>query len=107
LTIAIILRLPARHPLKHQKTIDTVILGYRTEPQFALVVDLNFPTVRNKPVAVIEFGFKPEEKAAFRVIAQQIRTKKERNAHWIEQLLCCRIQYLERTEIHHLRITSF
>ena len=44
--------------IKNWKTIDTVILGYRTEPQFALVVGLNFPTVRNKPVAVVEFGFK-------------------------------------------------
>lgn len=93
--------------IKNWKMIDTVILGYRTEPQFALVVGLNFPTVSNKPVAVVEFGFKPEEKAAFRAIAKQIHTKKDRNTQWIEPHLCCRIQYLERTETHHLRITSF
>ncbi|MGB8955873.1 MAG: hypothetical protein WCC10_10905 [Tumebacillaceae bacterium] len=50
-----------------------MILSYRTEPQFALIVVLNF--VRNKPVAVDEFGFKSEKKAAFRAIAKQIHTQ--------------------------------
>ena len=84
-----------------------MILAYRLDPQFALVVGLNFPMVPNKPVAVVEFGFKPEEKIAFREIAKQIHTHKLRNTQWVEPRLCCRIQYLERTETHHLRITSF
>ena len=78
--------------VKNWKTIDMVILGYRLEPQFALVVGLYFPTVRNKPVAVVKFRFKPEEKAAFRAVAQQIHTKKDRHTQWIEPHLCCRIQ---------------
>ena len=72
-----------------------------------MVVGLNFPTVRNKPVAVVEFGFKPEKKIASREIAKQIHTKRNRNTQWIEPHLCYRIQYLERTERHNLRIASF
>ena len=55
-----------------------MILGYRTEPQPALVIELNFTTAGNKPVAVLELGFKPEEKAAFWAVAQQIHTNKDR-----------------------------
>lgn len=93
--------------VKNFKQADVVILGYRREPQFALVVGLQFPTVSNKPVAVVEFGFKPEEKKAFLAIAKQIHTKKDGQTQWIEPKLCCQVQYLERTERHHLRITSF
>jgi bifunctional non-homologous end joining protein LigD len=93
--------------IKNWKTIDTVILGYRLKPYFALVVGLHFPTVRNKPVATVEYGFKPEEKLAFIEIAKRIHTVKDKHTQWIEPKLCCRIQYLERTDNHHLRTVSF
>ncbi|WAH38633.1 ATP-dependent DNA ligase [Alicyclobacillus dauci] len=93
--------------IKNWQQIDTVILGYRRTPQFGLIVGLNFPTVQNKPVAVVEFGFKPEEKRAFLSVAKQLHTREEKGIQWIEPRLCCRVQYLERTERHHLRIVSF
>ena len=93
--------------IKNWKEIDTVILGYRTKPQFGLIVGLHFPTMHNKPVATVEFGFKPEEKLAFLEVAKQIHTVKDRYAQWVEPRLCCRIKYLERTESHKLRIAVF
>jgi len=74
---------------------------------FALIVGLQFPTASNKPVATVEFGFKPKEKRAFLEIAKQIHTAKDKRTQWIEPRLCCRIQFLERTDNHHLRMTSF
>jgi bifunctional non-homologous end joining protein LigD len=93
--------------VKNWKTIDTVILGYRKKPQFGLIVGAHFPTVHNKPIAVVEFGFRPEEKAAFLAIAKDLHTVKDKDCQWIEPVLCCRVQYLERTERHNLRIVSF
>lgn len=93
--------------IKNFKLIDTVILGYRVEPTFALIVGLHFPTVQNKPVAVVEYGFSPDEKRAFRAIAKDIHTYKKGSVQWIEPRLCCRIQYQDRTDTHNLRITSF
>ncbi|RXT06533.1 DNA ligase [Ammoniphilus sp. CFH 90114] len=93
--------------IKNYKEIDTVILGYRTIPEFSLVVGLNFPTVKNKPVATVHIGMSPEEKTAFLQIAQQILGKKDRNTQWIEPRICCRIEYLERTDLHYLRHVSF
>ncbi len=93
--------------IKNWKEIDAVILGYRREPQFGLIVGLHFPTMNNKPVATVEFGFKPEEKIAFLEVAKQIHSVKDRYAQLVEPRLCCRIQYLERTDRHNLRIVSF
>lgn len=93
--------------IKNFKTIDAVILGYRTDPHFALVIGLHFRTVSNKPVGVVEFGFNPEDKQAFLKIAQQIHTANDKKTQWIEPRLCCRIQYLERTDNHQLRHVSF
>ncbi|GMA62060.1 DNA ligase [Alicyclobacillus fastidiosus] len=56
--------------VKNWREIDTVILGYRLNPQFGLIVGLNFPTVQNKRVATVELGFKPEERQAFLGIAK-------------------------------------
>jgi bifunctional non-homologous end joining protein LigD len=92
--------------IKHFKTIDVVILGYRTEP-FGLVIGLNFRTVQNKPVGVVELGFKPEEKELFLGLAKQLHTVKDQKTQWIEPRLCCRIEYLERTDTHHLVTTVF
>jgi bifunctional non-homologous end joining protein LigD len=92
--------------IKHFKSIDVVILGYRTNP-FGLVIGLNFRTVKNKPVGVVEFGFKPEEKLLFLELAKQIHTVKDQNTQWIEPRLCCSIKYLERTDTHQLRMTVF
>ncbi|GMA62210.1 ATP-dependent DNA ligase [Alicyclobacillus fastidiosus] len=93
--------------IKNWKQIDTVILGYRRELQFGLIVGLQFPTVQNKPVAVVEFGFNPEEKRAFLGVAKQLHTQEAKGVQWIDPRLCCRVQYLERTERHQLRIVSF
>lgn len=92
--------------IKHYKTIDTIILGYRTDP-FGLVIGLNFRTVQNKPVGIVEMGFKPEDIQSFLMIVNEIHTVKDHNTQWIEPRLCCRIQYLERTDIHQLRKTIF
>ncbi|MEW9674150.1 DNA ligase [Ammoniphilus sp. 3BR4] len=93
--------------IKNYKQIDTVILGYRTVPSFALVVGLNFRTVQNKPVAVVEFGIRQEEKIAFLEIVRQLHTVKDKTTQWVEPRLCCRIQYRDRTDTHHLREVSF
>ncbi|SDX47015.1 DNA ligase [Paenibacillus sp. CF384] len=92
--------------IKHFKSIDTVILGYRTDP-FALVLGLHFRTLRNKPVGTVEFGIKPEEKQAFLALAEQLHTLQDKQTQWIEPRLCCRIDYLERTDMHQLRTTIF
>lgn len=90
---------------KHFKQIDTVVLGYKENP-FAVIVGVYFPTGL-KPVATVEFGFKPEEKQAFRQIAKQMITNDSKGMKWVEPVLCCRVQYLEKTEKNHLRIVSF
>ncbi|MCQ6558432.1 ATP-dependent DNA ligase [Paenibacillus mendelii] len=93
--------------IKNFKMIDTVILGYRTVPTFALVVGLHFRTMRNKPVAVVEFGFTADERLAFLQTAEKIQTNYKDGTQYIEPVLCCKVKYLERTETHHLRTTSF
>ncbi|NRF89817.1 DNA ligase [Paenibacillus frigoriresistens] len=93
--------------IKNFKTIDTIILGYRTKPQFGLILGLHFKTVRYKPVGIVEFGFRVDDKRAFLEIAQQIQTRIDKKTYWIEPKLCCRIQYLERTDQHQLRTTIF
>ncbi len=59
-----------------------------------------------QPLANVEFGFKPEEKTAFREIVNQIVTKVERDMTWLEPRLCCKVQYLEKTASGSLRIVS-
>ncbi|WP_436664567.1 DNA ligase (plasmid) [Alicyclobacillus acidoterrestris] len=93
--------------IKNWQEIDCVILGYRLAPTFGLIVGLNFKTVENKPVAVVEWGMKPEEKRAFLQVSKQIRTHETQGTQWIEPRLCCRIKYLDRTEKHHLRHAVF
>jgi len=93
--------------IKNFKTIDTVILGYRTDPEFSFIVGLHFPTVQNKPVATVNWGISPEEKTAFLEIARQIHTHKDKKTQWIEPRICCRIEYLERTDLHYLRTVRF
>jgi bifunctional non-homologous end joining protein LigD len=92
--------------IKHFKTIDVIILGYRTNP-FGIVIGLNFRTMKNKLVGVVEFGFQMEEKQMFLELAKQLHTVKDNIAQWLEPQLCCRIDYLERTDTHHLRTTVF
>lgn len=93
--------------VKNFKGLDAVILGYKTDPHFALIIGAHFKTMRFKPIGTVEFGFKPEEKAAFLAIAQQIRTKRDKTAQWLEPRLCCRVDYLDRTDNHMLRTTVF
>ncbi|MBD0380885.1 ATP-dependent DNA ligase [Paenibacillus sedimenti] len=93
--------------IKNPKTIDTIILGYRTEPQFGIVIGLHFKTIKYKPVGIVETGFQEAEKRAFLEIARQLHTKQEKQTQWIEPKLCCRIQYLERTDHHQLLDAMF
>jgi bifunctional non-homologous end joining protein LigD len=93
--------------IKNWHQINAVILGYTFEPQFGLIVGLHFHNISNKPVATVHFGINADERAAFLSVAKQIHTVKDRHAQWIEPVLCCRVQYLERTERHNLRNVSF
>lgn len=76
--------------------MDTVILGYKENP-FTMPVGIHLSNGKYKPLANVEFGFKPEEKTAFKEIAKQIVTKVERDMTWLEPRLCCKVQYLEKT----------
>lgn len=91
---------------KHFKIADVVILGYKENP-FTMVVGTSIRNGNYKAIASVEFGFKPEEKTAFREIAKQIVTKVERDMTWLEPRLCCKVQYLEKTASGSLRIVSF
>lgn len=91
---------------KHFKYMDVVILGYKENP-FTMIVGVETSSGKYRPVASVEFGFKPEEKAAFREIAKQIITKVERDIIWVEPSLQCKVQYLEKTNAGSLRIVSF
>jgi len=91
---------------KHFKFIDVVILGYKENP-FTMIVGTQTSNGKYRPVASVEFGFKPEEKTAFREIAKQITTKVERGTVWVEPSLHCKVQYLEKTNTGSLRIVSF
>lgn len=91
---------------KHFKVIETVILGYKEYP-FTVLVGGQLSNGKFKPLANVEFGFKPEEKLALRKIAKQIITKVDKGTMWIEPILRCNVQYLEKTNTGSLRITSF
>lgn len=91
---------------KHFKITDAVILGYKENP-FTMLVGKQLSNGKYKPLANVEFGFKPEEKTVFREIAKQIVTKVERDVTWIEPRLYCKVQYLEKTNTGSLRIVSF
>lgn len=91
---------------KHFKIADVVILGYKENP-FTMLVGKQLSSGKYKPLANVEFGFKPEEKTVFREIAKQIVTKVERDVTWIEPKLYCKVQYLEKTNTGSLRIVSF
>lgn len=91
---------------KHFKLMNVVILGYKENP-FTMIVGVKLSNGKCRPIANVEFGFKPEEKTAFREIAKQIVTKIERDVTWIEPMLHCKVQYLEKTASGSLRIVSF
>ncbi|WDV09100.1 hypothetical protein [Lysinibacillus sp.] len=80
---------------KHFKIADVVIFGYKENP-FTMLVGKRLNNGKYKPLANVEFGFKPEEKTAFREIAKQIVTKVEQDMMWLEPRLCCKVQYLEK-----------
>ncbi|WP_445479185.1 ATP-dependent DNA ligase [Lysinibacillus irui] len=91
---------------KHFKIADVVILGYKENP-FTMLVGKQLSNGKYKPLANVEFGFKPEEKSAFREIAKQIVTNVERDIIWLEPCLNCKVQYLEKTTSGSLRNVSF
>ena len=92
--------------MKHVKTIDVEILGYRLDP-FELVIGLNFRTVKHKPVGVVAEGIAAADKDLFMASAEPLYTVKEGNTQWMEPRLCCRIDYLDRTDRHQLLKTTF
>lgn len=92
--------------IKNFQIADTIILGYQINP-FAIIVGMHFPTVKFKPVAKVESGFSSEEIRTFLKDAKGMHKRKTGKTQWIEPNLCCQIQYLDRTDNHHLRITSF
>lgn len=91
---------------KHFKITDAIILGFKESP-FALIVGIRLKNGKDRPIANVEFGFKTEEKIAFRKIAKDLVIKNINETYWIEPVLCCSIQYLEKTESNKLRIVSF
>ncbi|MFJ8099783.1 MULTISPECIES: DNA ligase [unclassified Lysinibacillus] len=91
---------------KHFKVMDTIILGYKENP-FTMIVGTQLRNGNYRPVANVEFGFKPDEKRAFREIAKQIIGSVERDVMWLEPRLFCKVQYLEKTSTGSLRIVSF
>lgn len=91
---------------KYFKITDVVILDYKEKP-FTMLVGKQLSNDQYKPLANVEFGFKPEEKEASRQIAKQIITKLDRNMIWLEPSLTCKVQYLEKAKTGMLRITSF
>lgn len=91
---------------KHFKRMNTVIMGYKEKP-FTMIVGSTNQKEKVIPIAQIEFGFKSEEKEAFRQIAKGIVIKKEKEINWIEPVLCCEVQYLEKTKNQKIRIASF
>jgi bifunctional non-homologous end joining protein LigD len=93
--------------IRHTQEIDTVILGYRMEPRFALVVGLQFRTVKNKPVGVVENGITVAEHQAFLEIAKGIRTQKEGRTQWVQPVLCCQVSYREMSEMHQMKEATF
>ncbi|AZN43967.1 DNA ligase [Paenibacillus albus] len=94
--------------IKHVRTIDAVIVGYRMNP-FALVIGLHFRTMKNKPVGTVEEGINAEDRQAFLAVAAQLHTQTDRQTgtQWIVPRLCCRVDYLDRTEMHQLHTTVF
>lgn len=92
--------------IKHVKTIDVEILGYRIDP-FELVIGLNFRTVKHKPVGVVAEGIAAADMALFVALAAPLVMEKEGNMQWLEPRLCCRIDYLDRTDRHQLMMTTF
>ncbi|MDQ1909080.1 DNA ligase [Paenibacillus sp. GD4] len=92
---------------KHERSLDTLVLGYREEPRFALIVGVHFRTVRNKPVATVERGISAEDKERFLTMAAGLPTRKENGVHWLEPRMCCRITYRDRNDRHQLGMTEF
>ncbi|MDD9265618.1 DNA ligase [Paenibacillus sp. GCM10023248] len=92
--------------LKYAKSIDVMVLGYRLIP-FALNIGLNFRTVKNKPVGMVEAGLTEEDKKLFLALAEPLHTVLEKGTQWIEPRLVCRIDYLERSDTHQLSATVF
>jgi bifunctional non-homologous end joining protein LigD len=92
---------------KHTQITEALVMGYQTNP-FALLIGFESSTYSFPiPVGLVEFGFKPEEKVAFKRIAQQIHTVKQRNTQLVEPVLKCKVEYLERTDNGALRICTF
>ncbi|UQZ80877.1 Putative DNA ligase-like protein [Paenibacillus konkukensis] len=92
--------------INHVRTIDVMILGYRTSP-FTLVAGLNFRTVSNKPVGLVEQEIDAEDRQKFLELAASLHTHRDALTQWIEPCICCRIQYAERTDAHQLIGTVF
>ncbi|MCY9662452.1 RNA ligase family protein [Paenibacillus chondroitinus] len=92
--------------IKVVKSIHVEILGYKIDP-FELVIGLNFRTVKHKPVGVVATGITTADKELFLTLAAPLCTVREGNTQWMEPRLCCRIDYLDRSDMHQLEKTTF
>ncbi|UKS31188.1 DNA ligase [Paenibacillus sp. HWE-109] len=92
--------------IKHIKSMDVLILGYRTKP-FSLVIGLNFRTVKNKPVGLVSEGIIEADKQLFLALSQDLLSHQDEKTQWLRPSICCRIDYRDRTDAHQLRETVF
>lgn len=92
---------------KHFKILpNAIIMGYKENP-FSLIVGSRLENGKMKVLANVEFGFKGYEKVIFRDIASKMIIKEERGVKWLDPILSCAVQYLEKTEKGLLRTVSF
>ncbi|MFK7697783.1 DNA ligase [Paenibacillus sp. HJGM_3] len=92
--------------VKHARTIDTIVLGYRADP-FELVLGLNFRTVPNKPVGIVQAEPDEADRHRFLTAAAPLHRQHDGRTQWLEPGLCCRIRYRDRTDLHQLQRTEF
>jgi len=88
--------------LRHPRELDMFILGYRVEPQFALLCGVHFPTVPNKHIATVRTGIGPAEREAFLQAIRDVPVQQAGDTYWMEPTLCCRVEYRDLTELHQL-----
>lgn len=88
------------------RQLDTVVMGYRFNPTFALLVG-TYVGDQLKVVAAVELGLSPEVKRTVREVARSIATTCTDTVQWLEPVICARIRYRERTERGSLRMAVF
>lgn len=85
------------------RQVDTVVMGYRFKPTFALLVG-TYMGDQLRVVAAVELGLNAEVKKAVREVSRSIATTRTDTVQWVEPVICARIRYRERTERGALRM---